>query len=302
MAWHEAAELCRAQITQEQVGFKLHSKGLKNHCRIQNIHKRLFWLPWRRDCGRDWSGWCKSRRKNNLEAKGPYSQSCGFSNSHIWMWELNHKESWAPKNWCFQTVVLEKTLESPLDSKEIKPINPKGNQPWIFIGRTDFETEAPIHWPPDAKSWLNGKDPDAGKDRRQEAKGRTKDRCWIAPPTQRTWVWASSRIWWRKGKPGMLQESQRVGHNWVTEQQEQKSSKQEMIMPWSRVGGYRDGREEDEFPQYSGGGMDRIHLITYMGLGRRMNQDLHPGYFLVVQWLRIPLPMQPGEGNGNPLQ
>ena len=95
-----------------------------------------------------------------------------FSSSHIRMWELNHKESWALKNWCFWTVVLEKTLESPLDSKKIKPDNPKGDQSWIFIGRTDAET--PILWPPDAKNWLIGKDPDARKDWRQE-KGTTED-------------------------------------------------------------------------------------------------------------------------------
>ena len=89
------------------------------------------------------------------------------------MWELDHKESWMLKNWCFWTVVLEKTLESPLDSKEIKPVNSKGNQSWIFIGRTD--AEAPILWPPDAKNWLIGKDPDAGEDWRQEKKGTTED-------------------------------------------------------------------------------------------------------------------------------
>ena len=91
------------------------------------------------------------------------------------MWELNHKEVWAPKNWCFWTVVLEKTLESPLDCKEIQQVNPKGNQPWIFIGRTDAEAEAPILWSSDAKSWLLGKEPDAGKDWRQEDKGMTED-------------------------------------------------------------------------------------------------------------------------------
>ena len=89
------------------------------------------------------------------------------------MWALDHKESWLPKNWCFWTVVLKKTLESPLDSKEIKPVNPKGNQSWIFIGKT--EAEAPILWPPDAKNWLIGKDPDARKDWRQEEKGMTED-------------------------------------------------------------------------------------------------------------------------------
>ena len=91
-----------------------------------------------------------------------------FYSSHVWMWELNQKEGWMPKNWCFQSVVLEKTLESPLDSKEIKPVNPKGNQSWIFTGRTDAEAEAPLVWPPDAKSRLNGKDTDAGKDWRQK--------------------------------------------------------------------------------------------------------------------------------------
>ena len=102
------------------------------------------------------------------------SQGNGFSSSHVWMWELEYKESWA-QNWCFWTVVLEKTLESPLDCKEIQPVHPKGDQPWVFIGRTDVEAEAPILWPPDAKSWLIGKDSDAGKDWGQEEKGMTED-------------------------------------------------------------------------------------------------------------------------------
>ena len=105
--------------------------------------------------------------------KGPSSQSYGFSNSHVWMWEIDHKEGWVLKNWCFQTVVLEETLGSRLDCKEIKPVNPKGNQPWIFTGRTDAEAEAPIFWPLGAKSQLTGKDPDAGKDWGQEEKGVT---------------------------------------------------------------------------------------------------------------------------------
>ena len=98
-----------------------------------------------------------------------------FSSSHVWMWELDHKESWVPKNWCFWTVVLEKTLEIPLDCKEIQPVHPKGDQFWVFIGRTDVEAEAPILWPPDVKSWLIGKDPDVGKGWRQEEKGTTED-------------------------------------------------------------------------------------------------------------------------------
>ena len=107
--------------------------------------------------------------------KGPSSQSSGFSCSHVWMWELDYKESWVPKNWSFWTVVLEKTLESPLDCKEIKPVNPKGNQSWIFIGRTDGEAEIPILWPTNARNWLIGKYHDAGKDWRQEEKGTTED-------------------------------------------------------------------------------------------------------------------------------
>ena len=98
-----------------------------------------------------------------------------FPCGHVWMWELDCEESWVPKNWCFWTVVLKNTLESPLGYKEIKPVNPKGNQSWIFIGRTDAEAEAPILWPPDAKNRLTGKDPDAGKDWRQEEKGLAED-------------------------------------------------------------------------------------------------------------------------------
>ena len=103
------------------------------------------------------------------------SQGYGFSSGHVWMRELDYKESWAQKNWCFWTVVLEKTLESPLDCKDIQSVYPKENQSWIFIGRTDAEAETPILWPPDAKSWLIGKDPGAGKDWGQEEKGMTED-------------------------------------------------------------------------------------------------------------------------------
>ena len=107
--------------------------------------------------------------------KGPSNQSYGFSSSHVWMWELDHKESWALKNWWFWTVVLEKTLESPLDCKEIEPVHPKGNESCLFIGRTDAEAETPVLWLPDVKNWLIWKDPDAGKDWRQEEKGKTED-------------------------------------------------------------------------------------------------------------------------------
>ena len=113
-------------------------------------------------------------RDTNLPTKVHISQSYGFSSSHVWMWELDYKESW-PKNGCFWTVVLEKILESPLDCKEIQSVSPKENQSWIFIRRTDTEAKVPVLWPPDAKNWFVGKDPDAGKDRRQEEKGTTED-------------------------------------------------------------------------------------------------------------------------------
>ena len=103
------------------------------------------------------------KQRHYFANKGPSSQGYGFSSAHVWMWELDCKESWALKNWCFWTVVLEKTLERPLDCKEIQPVHPKGDQSWVFIGRTDAEAETPILWPPYAKSWLIGKDPDAGK-------------------------------------------------------------------------------------------------------------------------------------------
>ena len=115
------------------------------------------------------------KQRHYFANKGLFSQGYGFSSGHVWMWELDCEESWAPRNWCFWTVVLEKTLESTLDSKDIKLVSPERNQLWIFIGRTDAEAEAPIIWPPDAKSWLIGKDPDAGKDQGQGEKVVTED-------------------------------------------------------------------------------------------------------------------------------
>ena len=115
------------------------------------------------------------KQRHYFAKKGPSSQSCGFSSSHVWMWELDCNKNWAPKNWCFQTVVLEKTAGSPLVCKEIKPVNPKGNQSRIFTGRTDAEAEAAVRWPPDAKSWLTGKDYDTGGNWGQEEKEATED-------------------------------------------------------------------------------------------------------------------------------
>ena len=127
-----------------------------------------------------------------------------FSSGHVWMWELDCEEGWVPKNWCFWTVVLEKTLESPLDCQEIQPVHPKGNQPWIFIGRTDAESKRPGCW---ERLRAGGE----GDDRRWDG--------WMASPTQWTWVWVSSGSWWWTGRPVMLQfmGSQRVEHDWATE-------------------------------------------------------------------------------------
>ena len=113
------------------------------------------------------------KQRHYFANKGPSSQGCGFSSGHVWMWELDSEESWAPKNWCFWTVVLENTLESPLDCKEIQTAHPKGVQSWLFIGRTDVEAETPILWPPDVKDWLIWRNPDAGKDWGQEEKEMT---------------------------------------------------------------------------------------------------------------------------------
>ena len=161
------------------------------------------------------------KQRHYFADKGPSSQSYGFPSSHVWMWELDHKESWVLKNWCLWTVVLEKTLESPLDCKEIKPVNPKGDQHWIFIGRTDAEAEAPVLWPPDSKNWLIGKDLILVKieDRRRRGQQRMR---WSEGITDsmdmslsKLWEFVMDRGAWQ----GVLQSvgSQRVGHDWATE-------------------------------------------------------------------------------------
>ena len=115
------------------------------------------------------------KQRHCFADKGPSSQSYGFSSSHVWMWVLDYKKSWVPKNWCFWTVILKKILESPLDCKEIQPVHPKGDQSCVFIGRTDVESETPILWTPDVKNWLIWKDLDVGKDWRQEEKEKTEN-------------------------------------------------------------------------------------------------------------------------------
>ena len=161
------------------------------------------------------------KQRHYFVNKGPSSQSYGFSSSPVWMWELDCKESWVLKNWCFGTVMLEKTLESLLDCQEIQPVHPKGNQSWIVTGGNDAEAETPILWPPDAKNWLIWKiRPWCWE--RLKAAGEGDDRGrdgWMVSLTQWTWVWVNSRSCWWTGKPGMLQTmgSQRVRHDWATE-------------------------------------------------------------------------------------
>ena len=147
------------------------------------------------------------KQRHYFANKGPSSQDYGFSSGHIWMWELDCEESWAPKNWCFWTVALEKTLESPLDCKGIQPVHSEGDQPWDFFGRNDAKDETIVFWEPHAKSWLIGKDSDRGWD------------GWMVSPTWWTCVWVNSGSWWWTGRPGVLQSmgSQRAGHDWATE-------------------------------------------------------------------------------------
>ena len=137
--------------------------GLQNHCRwwLQPWNLKML-APWKESY--DQPRQHIKKQRHHFANKSPSSKSYGFSSNHVSMWESDYKESWVPKNWCFWTVVLEKTLESPLGSKEFQPVHPKGNQFWIFIGRTDDEAETPIIWPPNEKNWLTWKDPDAGKD------------------------------------------------------------------------------------------------------------------------------------------
>ena len=222
----------------------------------------------------DKSTQCINKQRHYFANKGPYSQSYGFSSSHVRVWELDHKEGWAPKNWCFQTVVLEKTLEIPLDCKEIKPANPEGNQPWIFTGRTDSEVEAPILWPHNVKRGLVGKGPEDVKDKRQEEKGTTEDEMvGMVSSTRWTWVWATSGRWWRMGEAWrvavhIIAKSLTWLKNWTTTTENEKNL---YYLPTSL--GF-PGSSDGKASAYNVGDPGSIP-----GSGR-----------------------SPGEGNGNPLQ
>ena len=159
------------------------------------------------------------KQRHYFANKSLSSQAYHFSSSHVWMWELDYIESWALKNWCFWTVVLEKTLESPLDCKEIQPVHPKGDQSWVFTGRTDAEAETPLLWPPHAEL-THWKRPWCLERLRAGAEGENRGwDGWMASLTQWTWVWVDSGSWWWTGRPGMLwfMRLQRVGHDWATE-------------------------------------------------------------------------------------
>ena len=179
---------------------------------------------------------CIEKQRHYSVNKSPYSQGYGLSRGHTELWELNRKEGGAPKNWCLWTMVLEKTPESPLDSKEINSVNLKGNQPWMLVGRTDAEAEAAVFWSSDMSNWLIGKVPFAGKDWGPKEKRAVRGwDGWMVSSMQWIWMWANFGRWWGTGKPGMLQSmgSQRVQHDWATEHQQHTGRKKYM---WIRGG------------------------------------------------------------------
>ena len=182
---------------------RLYFGGLQNHCKwwLQPWNKKML-APWKKRY--DQPRQHIKKQRHYFANKCLSSQSCGFSSSHVWMWELNYKESWVPKNWCFWTVVLEKTFESPFNCKEIQSVLLKVNQSWIFIGRTEAEAKTPILWLPDAKNWLIGKDPDAGKIEGRRRRGWQRMRWLNVITTRWTWVWVSFGSWWWTGRLGLL--------------------------------------------------------------------------------------------------
>ena len=166
-SWHLVPSIHANRWGNNENSDRLYFFRLQNHCRwwLQSWNENTL-TPWKKSYDQYAREHIKKQR-HYFANKGPSGQSYGFPSSHVRMWKLGYKESWTSKNWCFQAIVLEKTLESPLDYKGIQLVHPKGNQPWIFTGRTDAEAETRILWPPDVKNWLLGKDSDAGKDWRQ---------------------------------------------------------------------------------------------------------------------------------------
>ena len=184
LAWNSTFKKTKILASSPIISWQINGETMETLETLFSLSPKLLWKVTAAMKSKDTATWKKSydkhrqyikRQKHYCSDKGSYSQSYGFSSSHVWMWELDHKESWTSKNWCFLTVVLEKTLGNPLDCKEIQPVNPQKNQSWIFIGRTDVEAETPKLWPPNVKSLLVGKELDAGKDWRQEEKGMTED-------------------------------------------------------------------------------------------------------------------------------
>ena len=169
---------------------RLYFLGLQKSLQVVSATRKLKKTldPWKKSYEKPKQ--CNKKQRHPLADEGPYTQSYGLSSSHVWMWEPDYKESYVPKNWCFWTVVLQKTAESPLDSKEIKPVYCKGNRSWIFFGRTD--AEAPILWPPDVKSWLIVIDPDLSKVEGLRTRRWQRMRWWKVSLTQWMWVAANS--------------------------------------------------------------------------------------------------------------
>ena len=194
------------------LGSKITADGDCNH---ENKRQVSFIFPWKKSY--DQPRQHIKKQRHYFANKGPSSQSCGFSSSHVWMWELDSKESWVPKNGCFWAVVLKKILENPLDFKEIQPVHSK-DQSWVFIGRTNVETETPILF-----TWCEEltqlKRPRCWERLKAGGEGDRAWDGWMASRTQWAWIWVNSRSWWWTGRPGVLQfmRSHRVRHAWVTE-------------------------------------------------------------------------------------